>query len=282
MERITIGKKRFYGDKALQSYVMPEGIVEIGDWAFAGCSNLQKLALPSSIEKIGRNAFLGCEKLERVQLYHGAWKPTKENESRLDASIHEPYVNKAGEKKEGEICDGMHMDGTAEEMMAMTLRYFQGAADVIAAAREGYDAWLAAWDQACHRFLESSDEEGFRPFLAGGEEDYGDEEKERGDYCGKRRLIKARVIVLRLLESRVQCEFYLNHLQKNDKALECIKLTWQQPGDVVSILEEARILTEESVQAVLEELPEEKVEMRALLLQRMAADLNVLTAKLWL
>lgn len=278
VEQTAIRKKQFYGNKALRSYEIPDDIVEIGDWAFAGCSNLRKITLPYGVEKIGKEAFAGCDKLEKVQI--------------RDTLIREPYANGAAYAKnehcgEGEITEesethGNGSDETAEAMMAMALRYFQGLPEILTAARKGDKAFLSAWDQSCHRFLERPDEEGFRPFLAGGEEDYGDEEKERILYCRNRRLIKAKVVILRLLDSKAKCEYYFSYLQKNDMVLECLKSIWQQPKVVLSVLEDAGVLTRESCKVVLEELPEKNVEMRALLLQRIGADLNTVSDQLWL
>lgn len=52
----SIGRKAFYSSKALSSVVIPEGIVNIGDYAFAGC-NLESVTIPKSLESIGEGVF---------------------------------------------------------------------------------------------------------------------------------------------------------------------------------------------------------------------------------
>lgn len=52
-------------DEAL--YIVPEGVIEIGDGAFLG-SKLKKVVLPSSIKKIGKEAFDYCKKLKDIVL----------------------------------------------------------------------------------------------------------------------------------------------------------------------------------------------------------------------
>ncbi len=43
------------------SLILPEGLLEIGDWAFDACSRLRgPLRLPDSLERIGKGAFHGC------------------------------------------------------------------------------------------------------------------------------------------------------------------------------------------------------------------------------
>ena len=46
-----ITKKQFMSRKDLFEYVIPDGILEIGDWAFADCDNLQMLSFPISVKK---------------------------------------------------------------------------------------------------------------------------------------------------------------------------------------------------------------------------------------
>ena len=48
-------------------YIVPEGVIEIGDGAFLG-SKLEKVVLPSSIKKIGKEAYHCCKKLKDIVL----------------------------------------------------------------------------------------------------------------------------------------------------------------------------------------------------------------------
>ena len=255
MEADAIGKKEFWRDGTLRSFTIPEGTRLIGDWAFYGCSELIEIKIPTSIEFIGKDAFAGCDKLKRACLY-GEGIPREEKSD------------------------------CTEVVMAFALRYFAGQNEIVSAGKDGLKAWFHAWDQACQRFLDTSDAQGFRPFLAGGEEDYADEDREREAYCKERRLLKARIIVTRLMAGALEQEgclnqkstgeeeevrlFYLEHLQQNDMALELLKETWSEPRRVVDLLEEAGVLAKDNCGEVLKRLPEECVEMKALLLQKLS------------
>ena len=241
---MVIEKKQYMGDRTLKSFIVPKDVVEIGDWAFSGCKELRWVAIPESVEHIGRNVFAFCEKLEAVYCYQDTV-----------------------EKKEESLA----------ELMAIAFRFFRETSRMIEMWRKGRGAWICAWDQVCKRFLEGPDEEGFHPFLAGGEEDYQDEEEDRREYCRKKRLQKAEVILKRLLVEREweACQmsekekaFWLDKLRENDMALELLKDNVNKPMQVVDIYENAGLLTHENCRILLETIPEESVELRAMLLGR--------------
>ncbi|MBO4514359.1 MAG: leucine-rich repeat protein, partial [Lachnospiraceae bacterium] len=150
----------------MRSYVVPGEVRTIGDWAFAGCRELARIALPSGIERIGRDAFQGCDKLEEAFVY----------------------------QSEGSFCEEAarsEAERVGAGLLALALRYFPEASILLATMREGGNSWTCAWDEACKKFLEEEDAVGFRPFLAGGEEDYEDAAKALEEHCRKKRLIKA-------------------------------------------------------------------------------------------
>ena len=53
------------------SYVVPEGVEEIGSYAFSGARELKDVELASSVEVIGEKAFSGCGSLEHVSFAEG-------------------------------------------------------------------------------------------------------------------------------------------------------------------------------------------------------------------
>ena len=67
----------------LESVVIPDGVLKIGDNAFWGCDGIEELEVPSSVEEIGADAFSGiakvyidkteeeCEELGWTALYLG-------------------------------------------------------------------------------------------------------------------------------------------------------------------------------------------------------------------
>jgi len=60
----------FYGDKKLESVVIPDGFYSIGDIAFYGCENLTSVWIPDSVTLIGEKVFDGCP--ENLIIYGGA------------------------------------------------------------------------------------------------------------------------------------------------------------------------------------------------------------------
>ena len=233
---MVIEKKQFFGNRSLTHYVIPKGVKEIGDWAFACCRELVWVAFPESVEKIGREAFASCDKLKAVYYYRD--------------SI---------ERKETELAD----------LLAVSLRFFDENSRLIVLRKEGRDVWLPAWDEACKTYIEKPDDLGYRPFWAGGEEDYEDENKAYMEYCRMTRYRKALVILKRLLvEGDDDRAYFLRKFRENDMALECLCGQIDRPFKVLKIYEESGSLTRENCLAVLDKLPRESVELRALLLLR--------------
>lgn len=47
-------------------YIIPDGVVEIGDEAFRDCESLISISIPSSIAEIGHRPFYGCKNLTKI------------------------------------------------------------------------------------------------------------------------------------------------------------------------------------------------------------------------
>lgn len=62
-----IANQAYYRDQALQSYDIPQGIQEIGDFAFAR-SGLKEINIPDGVETIGYAAFYHCDSLQNVTI----------------------------------------------------------------------------------------------------------------------------------------------------------------------------------------------------------------------
>ena len=67
----TVGERAFAMDTALESVILHEGLLEIGDFAFRGCSSLASIDLPATLSKIGRYAFYQCTALRSVTFREG-------------------------------------------------------------------------------------------------------------------------------------------------------------------------------------------------------------------
>lgn len=258
-----INKKQFYGDRNLVSYSVPETVTEIGDWAFARCRKLKRIAIPRKIKRIGREAFAECESLVAAYFYEGHW-----NEAWDDP-------------------------GTEGELMALAMRYFPEVQRVVSGMQESEltvdmaaadaSGWLRGWDEACGRFLQRPDEEGFVPFLAGGEEDYADDGESLAAHCRKAQLTKAKMAYRRLLADQIGAErgfglpeelrlFYQAALRENDGDFAVFMDLEDHFREAARIYEAVGILTQEKIGGLLERLPEDLVELRALLMGKKTGD----------
>lgn len=50
------------------SFIIPEGVAEIGKWAFSECWSLSSIIIPESVTKIWDYAFDKCRSLKKVSL----------------------------------------------------------------------------------------------------------------------------------------------------------------------------------------------------------------------
>lgn len=64
----AIGKKAFLGNRFLRRIILPDTIEEIGDWAFSGCHMLQDITLPQKKIDFGNQVFRKSEKLHEINL----------------------------------------------------------------------------------------------------------------------------------------------------------------------------------------------------------------------
>ena len=65
---ITIGNKSFAKCTGLTDIIIPNSVTTIGDSAFVGCSNLKSVRMGSGIKNVGYLAFGGCKKIEEVHV----------------------------------------------------------------------------------------------------------------------------------------------------------------------------------------------------------------------
>ena len=57
--------------KSIQKVIIPEGIVEIGEFAFLHCKSLTEVTIPESVTSFGRYAFCGCKSLVKLIIPKG-------------------------------------------------------------------------------------------------------------------------------------------------------------------------------------------------------------------
>jgi len=65
---INIGYHAFCNCSSLKRIDIPDSVVNIGDGAFWGCSNLKQIEVPDGVTKIEDNAFRVCSSLEQIEI----------------------------------------------------------------------------------------------------------------------------------------------------------------------------------------------------------------------
>lgn len=66
-----IGRRAFYGCRALTGVAIYEGVTEIGEGAFGFCTALTEMTIPGSVKRVGNAAFWCCESMRRAVLEPG-------------------------------------------------------------------------------------------------------------------------------------------------------------------------------------------------------------------
>ncbi len=56
------------GLRFVEEIIIPDSVVEIGDFAFANCINLKKIRIPKNVKHIGKKIFKGCTRLEYIEV----------------------------------------------------------------------------------------------------------------------------------------------------------------------------------------------------------------------
>lgn len=68
---VTIGNSAFANCSSLSSVTIPDSVKTIYDYAFYGCSSLKSIVMPKSSETIGDAAFSGCSALKSITIPYG-------------------------------------------------------------------------------------------------------------------------------------------------------------------------------------------------------------------
>ncbi|MCH5251180.1 MAG: leucine-rich repeat protein [Lachnospiraceae bacterium] len=256
----VIGKKAFLAARELKEVTLPQSVCVIQDWAFASCRNLEKLALPRKKLEIGQGILKDCEKLCRV----------------ITITVEKKERNEPVEDVKNET--GIETDKSDENISyllaaAMTRLDAFYLFDTDAA---GSSSWIEQWDARMIALIEQEDTEGFSKMLLCGEEDYGSRENNIDYYIEQKRRFKVRLAMLRLmndieLNSPVR-NILLTYLKSHTKGCdseETWKVVLEEHGDekpYYQLLLDTDCITEDNIDAILEDMGERHTEMKAFLM----------------
>ena len=252
MEKV-IDKKLHFGERKLGYDIIPQGIKEIGDWAYAQCGALEWLALPVSVALLGREVFRGCGALRYVYYYDS----DTFSRTGLPEDVHRIAM-----------------------LNALAIRCFPDPLSLLVPASGELKSRLDAWDRCCFAYLGQPDELGFEPFLAGGEEDYDENEEQLDSFRNMRQRLKAQAVYTRLLAEKNSSlpfdgehrENFASFFRSCPEALPMLDRIDSHYEETAEIYAEAGLLTPETLQDALASLRPSNVKMRSALIRDMSTD----------
>lgn len=77
------------------NYIIPDGVINIGDKAFYGCSSLTSISIPNSVTNIGDETFWGCESLTNINIPNSV---TNIGDGTFEACIYNHRTTKTNQK----------------------------------------------------------------------------------------------------------------------------------------------------------------------------------------
>ena len=225
----VVPKKWRLGDRQVEQWILPYTVHHIEDWAFAHCRNLKELWLPKRKLTAGQGILDGCDKLLRIVIYE-----LTEEKIRI-------YKDEA-------------------ELLAQAVR-FAPIHDVLDVTDIGTEKWYDWLDEQICRYLDTPDDKGFDPFLAGGEEDYEDPANHVEYYRFLRQQEKSLVLLARLRNAKClkaeQEEIYADYMSGHEEALLAILLEKrEQAYSDLTLCGKQGVITLENVDNFLKKMDE--------------------------
>lgn len=181
----AIGVKAFLSCKSVEQLVVPQSVIEVGDWGFAHMKLLEEITLPAKRIRFGKKVFLGCDNLRKVNL------------SGTDG---------------GNIYEGIPL------FLANVFRLFpeESAAKLddlsLAGDAEGQSKWLSAYDAELEALIDRDDDSGFVPAFIGWF-DIEDVDDQKDDFIRKSKTDKLLLILNRLLYPEYMDDSIRSYLQ---------------------------------------------------------------------
>ena len=202
-----IPAKAHMSDKSIIHEYLSREIKKIGPWAYSGCVNLHDIHMTADCD-VSNTAFKGCENLTAICLYSGDDKS---------------YVN--------------HIN-ISPYLLALSVRAWQKDTSSLILTASDNIAFIQEFDSRMLNYLKEPDNTGFVPFLAGGEEDYDDNEAAMLKYSESILKLKILMIYERILISRTASEDY--SVPDDIYANYLIFLKKNNPDPVFTVLTEAK------------------------------------------
>ena len=233
-----LGKKAFLSNKRVEKVILPLSLNEIGDWAFAYCDALKTVEIPRKRMHIGKDIVLNNKHLQNIRIY-------EENSKIPDYLAY---------------------------MIALAMTSLQ-AGNLLTPLEVGNDSWMLQWDERLMYIMQLDDFDGYADLWICGEEDYAGKDYDEISYPGKKRMNKVRLAFFRLLHDEKLSdharEFLTAYLTDHAKGKESSE-TWDvmktekyDDLDCFRIFSQAGCITEKNVDAMIRELKEDQIQLRA-------------------
>lgn len=219
-----VPKKWWLGDRNIEQMILPYTVHCLDSWAFAHCRNLRELWLPKRKLEAGEGVFDACNSLSQIVVY-----------DLVDEDIRF-YQEEA-------------------ELLAYAVK-FAPVNEVLNLMDIGTKQWYDWMDRQICRYLETPDDKGFEPFLAGGEEDYESPENHIEGYMFLRRQEKISILFARFRQERFLSEEkrkrYAVYMSEQEDALLSVILSKREEAyEYLELCETQGTITVENVDWLL-------------------------------
>ena len=232
----TIGKKAFLGNRYLRHIIFPDTIETVGDWALSRCYGLQKITIPKREITFGRQVFQKSNQLSDISI-------------------------------EGN-------DGPYDRLLAMAVTMLE-AEYLLTPPHVGSSKWCRNLDARIMAVLREPEESALKNLVYCAEEDMASKQEACLKELANR---KACIAFLRLIHSeRMESDIrqslteYLRQRTKgcrDESAWEAVKEDKSEKLQYCDILFEIGGIHEENISAVLGDLKEDNVELKAYILKK--------------
>lgn len=232
----AIGKKAFLGNRHLCHIILPDTIEAVGDWAFSRCHMLQGITVPKREICFGRQVFQKSGRLQEISI--------------------------AGE------------DGETAKLLAAAVTTLE-AEYLLSPLQAGSDNWYQSLDARILTLLEEPEEGALRNLVYCAEEDMGAKQE---SCLRKQAHCKANIAFLRLTcpEGMTHAVYqrlrdYLRQRTKgcqDESAWEVVKESRKCQLQYCDKLYEIGGIHGENLDAALNDLKEDNVELKAYLLKK--------------